>query len=288
MSGEAISVITLTRNRQPALKRAIASVRNQSYEGTVEHIVMIDDDPATEKWLERYPNCPNRPLIWSLEPRLPVEKEHAYERRSVYPRLARLLNRGVRRASSSWIAFLDDDNEYEANHLSSLMECAHTHGSRAVHSVRRVFWQDGSPYLEALFPGASSIEEGTRIYQLMCEKGVWIRGTNILRDRVDPRQISFRNSTVLEPGDPVFLVDQNLWLISRDILMRFPIPEEFSEREISENTCPDDKMLELFVRNGIPIVSSNLPTVRYYLGGISNGDERCPASLLSRENATPQ
>jgi glycosyltransferase involved in cell wall biosynthesis len=280
VSCEAISVITLTRHRQAALNRAIASVHNQSYGGRIEHIVIIDDDPATAASLEKYSSCAKRCLTWTLESRLPIEKVRGHERSSVYPRLSRLLNRGVLRAASPWIAFLDDDNEYEPDHLSSLMDCARVHGSPAVHSVRRVFWQDGSPYLEPLFPGASSVEEGARIYDLMCEKGVWVRGTNILRDRVDPLQTTFRNSTVLRVTDPVFLVDQNLWLISRDVLIRFPIPEQFSEREICENTCPDDKMLEVLVRNGVPIVSSNLPTVRYYLGGVSNGDDRRPISLL--------
>jgi hypothetical protein len=71
--------------------------------------------------------------------------------------------------------------------------------------------------------------------------------------------------------DPIFLVDQNLWLISKEILTSFPIPEIFSAIEIANNTCPDDKMLEHLMDNGVEIRSNELPTVRYYLGGISTG-----------------
>ena len=132
----------------------------------------------------------------------------------------------------------------------------------------------GDPYLGPYFPGAPNMAEGARIFELMCERGVWIRGTNILLDRVDQDQSSYRNSTIMMGDDPVFLVDQNLWLIERNLLQHLQIPEHFTEEEIAANTCPDDKLLQLMVRNGIRIISTGRPTVRYYLGGISNGQEQ--------------
>lgn len=274
-SADPITVVTLTRARPRLLDRAIASVRVQDYPGRIEHLIVIDDDRETVSHLERRCGSTSRSLVWHLEPRPSGEVKHGYRgRASVYPHLARLLNRGVALARSPWLAFLDDDNEYEPHHLSSLMACARRFGSPAVHSARQMVWPDGSPYLEPLFPGASSVEEGARIFELMCRRGVWVRGTNVLQDRVDTRQTLYRNSTVLGSDDPIFLVDQNLWLIQREVLVAAPIPQEFSEEEIAQNTCPDDKMLETLVKNGVNIVSSKLPTVRYYLGGISNGDEQ--------------
>jgi hypothetical protein len=76
----------------------------------------------------------------------------------------------------------------------------------------------------------------------------------------------------MQSADPVFLVDQNLWLVRRDLLLENPIPEEWSEEDIEANTCPDDRMLEVLVRAKVPITSSGLPTVRYYVGGISAGE----------------
>jgi glycosyltransferase involved in cell wall biosynthesis len=278
VTADSITVVTLTRHRPHLLVRAMQSVERQDYPGEIDHLIMIDDDPAAAAVLERYPPKGVRRVRYFLERRPQAEVEHGPDdRHSVYPRLARLLNRGIARAISPWVAFLDDDNEYEPDHLRSLMASARTSGSPAVHSARRIFWADGSPYLEPFFPGAASPEEGARIYELMCRKGVWLRGTNILQDRIDPEQTSYRNSTVLGPNDPVFLVDQNLWLIRRNVLLEFPIPEDFSERDFLENTCPDDKMLEILVKNRVPITSSKHPSVRYYLGGISNGDEQ-PAS----------
>lgn len=270
---EPITVITLTRKRPSLLRRAIESVRLQDYRGEVEHLIVIDDDAAALDVISTMESSPGRQLVAHLEPRPASENgTEADSRASVYPRLARLLNLGVELARSPWIAFLDDDNLYEPDHLSSLADCALASGSKAVHSARQMVNQDGSPYLLPFFPGAATAEEGARIFELMCEREVWVRGTNVLRDRIEPSKSSFRNSTVMGPADPVSLVDQNLWLIRRELLLRHPIPEQWSDADVEANTCPDDKMLERLVRANVRIVSSGLPTVRYFVGGISNGD----------------
>ncbi len=277
MRDDAITVITLTCGKADLLKRAIESVRTQDYPGFIEHLIIIDEDPNVGRWLPLLPSAPRRRLCSHLESRPDHERgSDSIARRSVYPRLARLLNIGVRNASSPWLAFLDDDNAYERDHLSSLMACVRAANCRAVHSARAVYWRDGTPYLEPFFPGAANAKEGARIYELMCDRGVWIRGTNILQDRVDPASATFHNSTMMGADDPIFLVDQNLWLIDRSLVLDNPISEEFTDDDIAANTCPDDKMLEGLVRNGVQIISSRRPTLRYYLGGISNGEERTP------------
>ena len=275
MVPESIAVVTLTARRPKMLRRAMASVAAQDYDGHIEHVIVIDDDPDTVPVVTAEPARPGLGRTIRLVPRPPAEADAVQQTRSlIYPRLSRLFNIGVRAASASWIAFLDDDNEYEPNHLSSLMACVRTHKVRAVHSARQILWADGTPYLDEVFPSAANRAEGERIFQLMCERGHWIRGTNILQDHVDSdQQQTFRNSTVLGSDDPTFLVDQNVWLIERQLLIEFPIPETFSEADIENNTCPDDKMLEVMVRNRIDIRPTRLPTVRYYLGGVSNNQQ---------------
>lgn len=269
---EPISVITLTRDRPSTLRRALSSVRTQAYEGPIEHLVVVDDDERTMLDLVKDGlSTHHRSVVPVLVRRPPEEADdRSDDPRSIYPRLARLLNIGIRQASSKWIAFLDDDNEYEPDHLSQLMALASASGSPAVHSARQMVWADGTPYLERLFPGPMPVEERARIYELMCARGVWERGTNVLRDRVDPGQTAFRSSTVIGPKDPIFLVDQNVWLLRRDLLLKTPIPELFTEEEFGNNVCPDDKLLQALCKRGVEIISNGAPTVRYYLGGVSN------------------
>jgi glycosyltransferase involved in cell wall biosynthesis len=268
---DSITVVTLTHERPVQLERALASVAEQDYNGVVEHLVVIDDDDAAQRRLEGRPQTERRSLTTHLVRRPPAERGQGVDRPAIsYPRCARLLNVGVRLARAPWIAFLDDDNAFEPEHLRLLAARAQATRAPAVHSARQVLWPDGSAYLRPVFPHATDEAAGRRLYELLCRRGVWVRGTNILRDRVDLDAPTFRNSTIMTDDDPVFLVDQNVWLVRRDLLLRHPIAERFSMSELADGTCPDDKMLEALVRAGTKIVRTDAPTVRYFLGGMSN------------------
>lgn len=281
MVAEKIGVVTVTRGRPELLRRAMASVRAQDYEGDVEHVIVADDDPASVAAADEAPGRPGLRVVCRSVPRPPAEAdEPPGDRRFIYPRLSRLFNAGARLSTAEWIAFLDDDNEYEPNHLSSLMSCARSSGTPAVHSGRTLHRPDGSPYLDEVWHTAPNPAEGARIYELMCERGVRIRGTNILLDRADPVEVStLRPSSVLTADDPVLLVDQSVWLIRREVLMEFPIPDTFTDEDHRNNCAPDDKLLETLMRNGIPITATGLPTVRYYLGGVSNNYQTAAVSV---------
>jgi glycosyltransferase involved in cell wall biosynthesis len=267
-----ITVITLTRRRRELLKRSIASVYSQDYPGFIDHLVISDGCAETFEYLCGIESPSHRRLIPHFESRAHGEIPDDYAGLDlIYPRIARLLNIGIRIADSRWVAFLDDDNEYEPNHLSSLVDCAVRNNCSAVHSFRKIFRADGSPYLDHVFPWAPNPEEGRRIYELMCSRGVWVRNSNILKDRAGPSGLKpFRNSTIVSERYPVFLVDTSVWLLERNLLMKYPIPEAFEEEDLRNNTAPDDKLLELLLENKVRIVATGLPTLRYYLGGISN------------------
>jgi glycosyltransferase involved in cell wall biosynthesis len=250
----------------------MASVRAQDLDGDIQHVIVVDDCPESLRVAAAEPTRPGLRIVPHLVNRPASEvDEPPNDRRRTYPRLARLFNTGARVSSARWIAFLDDDNEYEPNHLSSLIACARANHARAVHSCRSLYRRDGSPFLDEIWHTAPDAEEGARIFELMCARGVRVRGTNLLLDRADPVHISsLRTSSVLQPTDPVLLVDQSAWLIQRDLLLDLPIPETFTEADYDINAAPDDKLLEVLINNRVPIFSTGLPTVRYYLGGISN------------------
>lgn len=279
-----ITVVTVTRGRLTQLLHAIRSVEGQDHRGRIEHVVVIDDDPDTVAELERLERPAHRTLrVHAIGPAVDRGAGRAF----IYPHLARLLNVGISVSRSPWIAFLDDDNTFEPHHLRSLIELAEERRCLAVHSGRSMVWPDGSPYLEPRLPSAPTPEEGARLYQLLCRRGVCVPGTNLLLDRVDHgASADTANSTVMRDDDPLFLVDQNVWLIARELLLQIPVPEQFDSREIAENTCPDDKLLAAFVEAGVAIHATGLPTVRYTVGGggISNGVFiRRPADPTSAE-----
>lgn len=274
--GPSISVITVTQGRNRRLLSAISSVWSQTFPDPLEHLLVFDYDSDAPPPLVTELVCPPGREVRSVVVRRPEDERGAYghSRGSVYRRIARLFNLGARSARAPWITFLDDDNEFESTHLESLRRLAHAEKAPAVHSGRCVYWGDGSPYLDPVFPWAADHGEGLRIHALLRQRGTWVPRTNVLRDTVDVSAPTFRNSTVMTAADPTFLVDQNVWLLHRELVLRLPFPETFSEEEIAMNTCPDDKFLEVLVRNRIPIVNSGKPTVRYFLGGVSNRYER--------------
>ncbi|WP_185909553.1 glycosyltransferase [Streptomyces sp. WAC01280] len=281
---EKITVITLSRGRPELLRRSIESVRRQDYAGPVEHLVVIDDCERTAREIadEVSASTDHRRVTAHLMRRAGDGDgtgggggtgggAGTDSRAWIYPRISRLLNKGAALADSTWISFLDDDNEYRPDHLRGLMALVERTGYSAVHSARSIHWADGSPYLEPRFPWAHVPGTAEEIYELMCARGIWVRGTNVLRDRAVPIDVSvFRNSTIMTSRDAPFLVDQNIWLMRRDLMLAHPIPDIFSERDLDENMGPDDMQLKVLLSQRIPIASTGEPTVRYYLGGVSN------------------
>ncbi|MGH8903839.1 MAG: glycosyltransferase family 2 protein [Egibacteraceae bacterium] len=250
---EAITVITVTRERPALLRRAIRSVLVQDYRGPTTHLVLVDGCPATISWLR---SARPGPLSWMMVPRCPGQ-------RSGPARLAKLRNLAVRLVKTRWMAFLDDDNEYEINHLSSLMACAQSSGSPAVHSQRTICWSDGQPYLEQRMPWKRDKQLGGLIYKDLCDKGVFTPGSNVVRDRADPKG---------HPG-PARMVDTSEWLFRRRLLLEMPFSETYSLQDWMEVIPEDNKLLQRLVAEEIPIVGTGLPTLRYYLGGYSNAFE---------------
>lgn len=252
LTENAITVVTVTRGRESLLRRATDSVQRQNYLGPISHLVVIDDCIKTKSFLEGNCNLSSN-VIWHWVSRESGEK-------SGPERLAKLRNYAVQLSKTRWISFLDDDNEFEPNHLSSLLECAIQSGCGAVHSQRKLFWADGTPYLEHRWPWSRDKSEGTQIYHELVAKGVLKPGSNIERDRCDP----------LDHPDPVRIVDTGEWLFDRSLLLHYPFCEEYTYEDWLSITTEDDKLLQCLVKNRVPIISTEIPTLRYYLGGYSN------------------
>ena len=130
-----ITVITVTRGRPDQLMRAMASVACQDYVGVVEHVVIVDDDARTVAALTGHERSTLRPL--RVETRGSVAARREGDRSFVYPHLARLLNVGIHLARYPWVAFLDDDNEFEPDHLSTLAHLAPQTAPRASTTCRK-------------------------------------------------------------------------------------------------------------------------------------------------------
>ena len=160
---------------------------------------------------------------------------------------------------AEWIAFLDDDNEFESNHIASLLECAEATGCRAVHSHMQMFHRDGRPFLEAGNPWCSDPDEASKEYEWMVSRGVRTPGSNIIRDSMNPQDHS--------------PVDLGEWLLRRTLLLEIPFCTEYSADDLLVGKHEDDKFLEELVAREERVACTGKPTLSYYLGGYSTRDD---------------
>ncbi|HMS11725.1 MAG: glycosyltransferase family 2 protein [Microthrixaceae bacterium] len=285
MTTDSVTVITLTRARPELALRAITSVRGQDYDDDVTHVVIIDECEESADVLGALESSPGRGL--SIVQRKRLASEHgpaSASRGSVYGRMGRLINAAVAESRTRWIALLDDDNEFTPDHLRSLRDAATAAAVPAAHSHRTIHWADGSAYLLERFPWIADDHLAVVAYHSLCRRGVWERGTNVLKDRAGPLISGrFLNSTIAGPLDPVMMVDHSTWFVDRSVFLAHPLPENYLQAAIDRNDCPDDCLLEALLRSGVPIVCSHRASVRYYLGGISNPSP----SGVDEERPTP-
>ncbi len=249
---ESVTVITVTRRRPELLARCVRSVALQDFRGAIKHLVIADDCQETAAAVSG--------LAAGGKKLRCVVVERLADERGGPPRLAKLRNLAASLADTPWLAFLDDDNEFEPEHVRTLFERAAATESPAVYSHRRLFHADGRPFLEQFWPWCRDPAEARERYRKMVRLGVMSPGSNVVRDRVETR-----------PGrEPLLLVDTNVWLLRTELLLEYPIPVDFSYQDWLDNLAEDDKLVERLVGAGVPIECTDLATVRYYLGGYSN------------------
>lgn len=250
-----ISVVTVTRRRPLLLRRAIAAVQRQPRDIPVEHRIIIDDCPATAAMLAAL--APGPGLIWQQAARAPAD-------RSGPGRVGALRNLGVAAARGRWIAFLDDDNDWEPEHLPSLLALARASGVPAVHSGMRIFHRDGCPYRENRVPWDRDPAIARAKFRQLVEAGVAAWDSNIFLDRADP------------PEDPagVQSVDTGEWLFARSLLREIPFRTLFDAADAETLTGEDDKLMMDLLHAGHRPVSTGTPTLHYYVGGFSNRFDR--------------
>lgn len=123
-----ISIILTTYNRCDRLKRAIESVLHQTYK---EWELIVIDDHSTdgtqellEEYTKRYPQIHAERLVKNFG-------------NDTHPK-----NVGTRRSKGDWLCYLDDDNEWLADHLMVLVKATQTDPAIAIWYGDRMVYSD--------------------------------------------------------------------------------------------------------------------------------------------------
>lgn len=251
-----IGVIMVTDGRRPYLHEALRSVFNQRYDGDIDVLVLIDGGIPIERKIRDLPLPSNVSLRFCA-----IQADDGVFGDAVIERVARLRNIAVSLMDAPMVAFIDDDNLWEANHLDSLFRTLRNTGARAVHSYRRLIWADGRDAVVSHFPWLPVDDDRNRdLFEIYRQAGVFQQGSPIVLDSV----------SIPIDGQDYGMVDMGAWLFQRDLLVSIPFSTHFSQQEQASRVGEDDKLLWAMRKNGVSTSSSGLPTLRYRLGGFSN------------------
>ncbi|MFW5418380.1 DegT/DnrJ/EryC1/StrS family aminotransferase [Nocardiopsis sp. CNT-189] len=245
-----IDVVTLTRGRRPdGLVRALNSAAAQRVGAGVRLTVWIDAHLGAPAALPGGLPPGVRAVSVGGDGFLP---EAAVERVGALRRMA------VQAADGDLIAFLDDDNEWEPDHLESLLEAV-APGLPAAHSWRRLVGPGGGPHPVDRFPWLPPGPEAARRLAELARHGVMAPGDPVVRDRL----------SWPPGGEGDGMVDMGEWLFRRELARILEFRRERSAREVAERLGEDDIVREQLVRLRVPVGCTGRPTLRYRLGGMS-------------------
>lgn len=254
-----VCVVVLTAGRRDTLTEALRSVRDQDYRGPSSVLILFDkhhDDANRVPGLIAAAGMPDeipvRTVTVTLDPRS--------EPGDLFSRVALFRNTALGYVTAPLIAFLDDDNVWQPDHLTSLTALAAETGALAVHSWRQLVTPQGTPHVPTTFPWLTIPEAAAARFALLTEAGVFRPGSAIVRDR----------ASLPVRGYDYGMVDMGEWLFDRLVfdLVRFDV--RWTAEQLANGVGEDDKLLQQLRELLIPVYCTQRATLRYRLGGFSN------------------
>jgi len=118
------------------------------------------------------------------------------------------------------VSFLDDDNGLKPNHISSLVDLIEF-GFDLVHSQRTIVFPNGDLFEGNFLPWARDEESNARAMEYFWEKGIYVKGSPIMFDRIS------------EEGYAKFgiCVDTSEWLAKTEICRKVPFRTEIYKED---------------------------------------------------------
>lgn len=254
MTADGVSVLIVSNRSTSLLLEAIRSIDNQDFAGPI-HVAIIGDNP---KW---------RPgdLPRSLRSGIPVDSfcvssSENFRTLPTVERVARLRNAALAFVRGTYVCFLDDDNRWQGNHLSSLVETIQSANTLAVHSWRQLVDENGAPWIPDRFPWGHDPDRSSSLYKLFVSAGVMDSRSNVFRDVFG----------LSMEGETIDAVDMGAWLFHAQLFHTLRFETAYTSWEITNAITEDDKLLATMRRSNIAVACSKVPSLIYRLGGYSN------------------
>lgn len=253
---ESIDVYMITGGIRSTVEAAVRSVLEQSYHGLINMWVFEDMTENVREWCETL----ERPAHVNLRYKS-INAQEGIVRSSSLERVSRLRNHAITFGTAPLIAFIDDDNLWEPDHLASLLDTLQHNNALAAHCWRCMIDSSGQEKIPKRFIWRNPSDPmSDKLFEIYREAGVFSEHDAIVRDRV----------SLIHDGDNVGMVDMGEWLLRRSLFNDFKFPEEFSHIEIATMNGEDDKLLSYLRANCIETACTEQVTLKYRIGGFSN------------------
>lgn len=251
---KSVAVITPTTGKIPNLQRSLNAVKYQDYTGPVKHYVVgdhLNDDKSQE--VKELCKATNAVFTNYLEP-INTKYEPA--------RIGALRNYGVHCSSEDFIAHLDDDNSFESNHISSLVELLENNPEYDIaHSWRKMVKSDGTDCKLQRYPWVVHNNEirAKEIFNLLVAEGIFEAGSPIIKDRI------------ISEDDDLNHIDSSEWLMRCSVFKSVKFQEHYTPRQMIYQYTDDYTFCKKAIEQGIRFICSEKVTLHYFLGGFHSG-----------------
>lgn len=246
-----IDVVVITTGHRSTLEAALMSIVKQDVEAEIRTTLWVDG-----------PEFELPPVLSELRAQVIRTVDERRAPTDPFERVAMLRDLAVRRCTGDYVAFLDDDNAWERDHLGSLLNTAMA-GYPAVHSWRLLVDPEGRPTTVHRLPWIIDNDKAVARLTELRSAGV-MDDSPIVRDNTDFR---------LADGTQG-MVDMGEWLIERRLLRLLGFGRPRSAQEIEKRIGDDDILLEQLIHLDVPVRCTRKATLRYRLGGMSNTEHR--------------
>lgn len=254
-----ICVVVVTSGKRDTLVDALGSLKEQAYSGPCSVLLLCDNQGHSAE------RVPDLVTAAALPRELPVRivsltDDGTAGDGAAFTRVARLRNAALGWVSAPLVAFLDDDNTWEPEHLPSLVRLLDQARTLAVHSWRRLLDPDGKPHIPQTFPWLHDPQLAAARFAALSDAGVFGQDSEIVRDRVS-----------IPVGDRDYgMVDMGEWLFDRRLLELIRFDVNWTVDETDACVGEDDKLVERLRELLIPVRCTEQATLRYRLGGFTN------------------
>lgn len=189
-----VSVIMPTYKRGKIIRESIESVLNQEYKNFELIIVNDGGDDEVKSTIDQFADSRIKYI------KIP------------HSGLAGALNAGLKEARGEYISYLDDDDIYYHNHLSTLLDAARKNGKDFVYAKSKVMlgYRDGSGEFNPIkYTGTYSLPYSKS--NLVNRRNLGISVLNVLHKRSLAWQVGFFNTEI------PWSMDWDLWMRMSDI-----------------------------------------------------------------------